>query len=127
VNADHGVLAVAPSGAGAAASSTTRRAGPVIVMCYPYAGAGRLGSLLSQRQELACTSGTGLLPLCDQAALTWQQAERRLGPASALALASIRAFTGTVITTLLAREGTPRWCEITTASPASAETFLRVY
>jgi protein-tyrosine sulfotransferase len=99
---------------------------PVVVLTYANAGAGRLHSLLARNPGLACTSGTGLLPLCERALRTWQQVEERDVP-SALALASVRALAGTVITLILAREGRPRWCEIASAPPACAEAFLRVY
>lgn len=104
-----------------------RRDGPVVVLTYAFAGADRLGSLLAEHPELACTSGTGLIPLCDQALFTWRQAEGRDGPSSALALSSVRALAGSVIVPLLARSGKKRWCEIATAPPACAESFLRVY
>lgn len=102
-------------------------ADPVVVLTYAQAGEQRLRSLLAGFPELACTIGTGMLPLCEQAALTWQRTEGRDGPPSALALASIRALAGGIITVLLAHEGKPRWCEIATAPPACAETFLHVY
>lgn len=100
---------------------------PIVVLTYAYAGADLLGSLLAANPELALTSGTGVLPLCEQAAITWRRAEGRDGPPSALALTSMRALTGSVITLLLAREGKPRWCEIATAQPGYAESFLRAY
>jgi hypothetical protein len=110
-------------------SSVTRRC-PVIVLTYAYAGAPELRALLGEHPGLVCTSGTGLLPLCEQAALTWSQADGRggfPGSPSALAAASIRALTGSIAASLLAREGKARWCEIATAPAAYAETFLRVY
>jgi sulfotransferase family protein len=121
-----GPLAAVPRPAG----NGQRHRGPVIVLTYAHAGAGRLRSLLGEHPDLACTSGTGLLPLCEQASLTWQQAEGRAeaaAPPSALALASIRALTGTIITSVLAREGKTRWCEIATAPAACAQTFLDIY
>ena len=39
---------------------------PVVVLAYAYSGAGRIQRLLSGSDLLACTSGTGLLPLCAQ-------------------------------------------------------------
>ena len=101
--------------------------GPVIVLGYGHSGVGFLGGLLSSYRELACTSGTGLLPLCEAAAATWRQIENRAGPLSPLALASIRALTGSLITTALAGTGKVRWCEIAFAHPRCAETFLEVY
>lgn len=104
-----------------------RRTDPIVVLTYACAGADLMRLLLAGCPELACTSGSGLLPLCEQAALTWQRAEGHDGPPSALALKSIRALTGSMISLLLAREGKRRWCEIATAQPAYAETFLRAY
>jgi hypothetical protein len=98
------------------------------VLGYPYCGAGRLQRVLSRHDALACTSGTGLLPLCEVAADTWRQAENRDGPSlSSLAAASIRAMTSSIITTILAGSGKKRWCEIAFADPGSAEIFLEVY
>jgi hypothetical protein len=104
------------------------RGAPVIVLTYPYGGAGRLNTLLARYPDVACTSGTGILPLCEQAAAAWRGADGRdAGPLPRLAAVSIRALAGTIITTLLAREGRRRWCEIATAQPSTAETFLRLY
>jgi hypothetical protein len=100
----------------------------VIVLTYPFGGAWRLRALLERHPELACTSGTGILPLCDYAAAAWRSADGRDGGSlSPLAASSIRALTGSIITTVLARHGKRRWCEIATAAPATAETFLRLY
>jgi protein-tyrosine sulfotransferase len=123
-------VALAGPAAAAMAPVAPPRRGPVIVLSYVYAGVQQLQSLLGEHPQLVCTTGTGLLPLCAQAALTWQQAEGRAadpGPPSALARASIRALTGSIAASLLAREGKARWCEIATAPAAYAETFLRVY
>jgi hypothetical protein len=103
-------------------------AGPVVVLTYPHSGSELLRSLLADHPELACTTGTGLVPLCEEAALTWRQAEGRDNPVpSSLATASIRAFANGVITTILAATGKRRWCEIATAPAASAETFARLF
>ena len=40
----------------------------LIVLTYQHAGAERLRSLLTRDPDLACTYGTGILPLCDAAA-----------------------------------------------------------
>ena len=108
-------------------ASTARRTDPIVVLTYACAGADVMRSLLAGSPELACTSGTGLLPLCEQTALTWQRAEGQHGPPSALALKSIRALAGSMISLLLAREGKRRWCEFATARPSYAQTFLRAY
>jgi hypothetical protein len=101
---------------------------PVIVLAPAYFGASTLHLLLEGHPDLACTSGTGLLPLCEQAMATWRNADGRpAGPPSALASAATRALAAGVITAILARAGKPRWCEVAAASPQTAETFLRLY
>jgi len=49
----------------------------VIVLAPAYSGAGTLRSLLEGHPDLACTAGTGLLPLCEQALATWRSADGR--------------------------------------------------
>jgi protein-tyrosine sulfotransferase len=101
---------------------------PVIVLAPAYAGAGALRSLLAVHPDLACTAGTGLLPLCEQAMSTWRNADgRRGGAPSSLASAATRALAASFITSILAREGKSRWCEVAAASPEAARTFLRLY
>jgi Sulfotransferase family len=101
---------------------------PVIVLASAYCGAGRLSSLLAGHPDLACTSGTGVLPLCEQAMATWRKVDDQAGrPPSLLAVAATRALAASIITSLLAREGKPRWCEVAAASSQAAETFLRIY
>jgi hypothetical protein len=101
---------------------------PVIVLAAPYSGVGWLRSLLERDPELACTSGTGILPLCEQAMAAWRNAD---GPAagspSALAVTATRALASTIITSLLAREGKWRWCEFSVANAQAAESFLHLY
>jgi hypothetical protein len=100
----------------------------VVVLTYGHAGAHRLQVLLADQPELACTSGTGLLATCEQAATAWRQAERRPArPLSGLATASIRALASGMIATITARAGRPRWCETAAATPAAADTFLRLF
>jgi Sulfotransferase family len=102
--------------------------GPVIVLASPYCGATGLRALLARQPDLACTSGTGLLPLCEQAMATWRNAEGRARrPSSRLAVTATRALAGTIITSVLAREGKRRWCEVAAANPPAAETFLGLY
>ena len=101
---------------------------PVIVLASPYGGAAALRALLARHPDLACTSGTGLLPLCEQAMTTWRNADGRAGgPPSRLAVTATRALAGTIITSVLARAGKRRWCEVAAANPPAAETFLRLY
>lgn len=101
--------------------------GPVVVLAYAYSGAVRIQRLLSDTGVLACTAGTGLLPACDQAAAAWRQVDRRDGPLSSLAIASIRALAGGMISVILAGAGRPRWCEIAFSPPSAAETFAQLY
>jgi hypothetical protein len=115
---------------GPAGPDGAARGAPVIVLAYPHSGGGLLASLLSASGDLACTSGTGLLPLCDQAAAVWRRAEGgddRAGKISALASASVRALVAAVATHILASAGRDRWCEVAAVSPGPAETFLALY
>jgi Sulfotransferase family len=110
------------------AAGTTAGGAPVIVLTYAHSGAGLLRSLLARHPDLACTSGTGVLPLCQQAATAWRRTDGLAdGPLPALAAASIRNLAGTIITAVLAAEGKRRWCEIAAAEPAAAETFLQLF
>jgi hypothetical protein len=101
--------------------------GPVIILGYQYCGAGHVQTMLSAVGSFACTSGTGLLPLCESAALAWRQVEGGGLPLSALARASIRALTDALITTVLAGSGGSRWCEVAFAHPECADIFRQVY
>ena len=78
-------------------------------------------------RSLACTSGTGLIPLCHAALATWQQADDRSGPPSALAIKSVRALAGAMMVAIQARTGAVRWCETALAQPAAADSFLQVF
>jgi hypothetical protein len=112
------------------AASRPAQAAPVIILGYPHSGAARLLSLLSDSTTLACTSGTGLLPLVDLAAAVWRRTEERdagSGQISALAAASIRAMIGALLTQILASAGRDRWCEFAVASEEAAGTFLSLY
>lgn len=110
----------APSGAAGPA-----RDGPIIVLSYPHAGVGLLRDALAAHPGLACTAGTGVLPLCQSALATWQAIEDRNAP-SALAVRSVRALLAEMVTVALARIGGTRWCEIAFAPPEAAETFLLI-
>lgn len=100
--------------------------GPVIVLTYAHAGAEELQQVLSVSKSLACTSGTGLLPLCQAAIATWQQAEGRDTPSS-LAVKSARTLLSTITAVIQAREGAARLCETALASPTAAAAFARVF
>jgi hypothetical protein len=115
-----------PGGPAARAGQPSRA--PVIVLAPGYFGASTLRSLLASHPDLACTAGTGLLPLCEQAMATWRNTDARPpGPPSPLACAATRALAASVITSILAREGKPRWCEIAAPNPQAAGTFLHLY
>jgi protein-tyrosine sulfotransferase len=68
---------------------------PVVVLAGPDSGGPRLLSLLSASGELACTSGTGVLPLCGQAAEVWQRWCECAVPARAAAETFLGLFPGT--------------------------------
>jgi hypothetical protein len=126
--ADHGTLACRDQPALAAGSADPASHAHVVVLATAYSGAGNVLSLLGRLPDLACTSGTGLLPLCEQAAAVWRNADGRPdGPLSRLAVASTRALADNIITALLVREGKRRWCEVCSAMPQAAETFARLY
>lgn len=109
------------------AANTVRNA-PVIVMGYAGSGADRLRSVLSAFPELACTQGTGIVPLCHQAVTTWQAVDGRGGEGiSPLAATSARSLCSGLVGMILARKGGSRWCEFANASPAAARTFARLY
>jgi hypothetical protein len=99
----------------------------IIVLAYPQSGADRLWSLLDGHPALACTAGTELIPLCDQAARTWRTAEAAGSTLSTLAAASVRAMAGSLITVIKSRAARERWCEISTAPAQSVRTFLQLY
>jgi hypothetical protein len=114
--------------AGSAAFADPASSAPVIVLAPAYSGASTLRSLLAGHPDLACTSGTSLLPLCEQAMATWRKADSRpSGQPSALAYAATRALASSIITSILVREGKRRWAEIAAPSPRAAGTFLRLY
>ena len=96
------------------------------MVTFSHSGAAALQSALVGLPGLACTSGTGVLPLCAQAAATWQQVEQNTVGPSTIAAASVRAMAATMITCILAEVGGNRWCETITA-PASAATFARLF
>lgn len=103
---------------------------PVVVLASPDSGGQRLLSLLSASGELACTSGTGVLPLCDQAAQVWRSVENggpRAGRLSALAARSIRASVAPLIMSIVASSGAQRWCECAVPAREAAEAFLGLF
>jgi protein-tyrosine sulfotransferase len=101
---------------------------PVIVLTGAYFGVGQLRSLLQSHPDLACTSGTGILPMCQQAMAAWRSADGGAARSpSELAVTATRTLASSIITALLAREGKLRWCEFSVANTQAAETFLHLY
>jgi hypothetical protein len=101
---------------------------PVIVLTYGYAGGRRLQQILEREPGMACTAGTGILGACRQAAEAWRYAEGSDdGPMSALAVTSIRQLVTGMLTIIMARTGSRRWCETVAAEPGAADTFLSVF
>lgn len=101
---------------------------PVIILGYPHGGTERLRAILAQHSELACTAGTGIVPLAEQVIATWRSVDlRAAGPPSPLAISSARTLTTSLITAILARTGGRRWCETAFTPPGVAATFLGLY
>lgn len=126
----------APGATGARFSRERERLGPadlagrapVIVLASPYSGAGQLRFLLNGHPDLACTSGSGILPLCEQAMAAWRYvAGQAAGSLVPPGITTTRALVTSIITALLLREGKWRWCEIAAANVQSAETFVHLY
>jgi hypothetical protein len=104
------------------------RNGPVVVLSYAYADADRVQNALAVDAGLACTQGTGIIALCAAAAETWRRIEGRASTAmSPLAVAAVRRMVNAQVTAMLAGYGRKRWCELATASPGAAETFLQLF
>jgi hypothetical protein len=108
-------------------ASQRSRSGPVIILTYAHAGAEQLSGSLAQSAPLACTTSTGILPLCDMAAAVWRKIENRGTAPSALAVKSIRALATTMMATIQSADGSHRWCETALTAPAAAGTFLQIF
>lgn len=100
---------------------------PLVILTYAHAGAELLTHRLSASRSLACTAGTGVLPLCHDALSAWRRAEGRDGPASPLAVKSVRALVTSMITVIQASGGGSRWCETAFTGDAVAQSFLQVF
>lgn len=101
---------------------------PIVVLTYGHAGGGRLRQLLATDDSLTTTAGTALLGVCEQAAMMWRQTEGRPeSRLSSLGAASVRSMAMALISSMLARTGQRRWCEIAAAEPAAAQTFLGLF
>src|SRR5262245_42264869 len=113
-------------GRGASNADRSAARGPVIVHSYAHGGDESLRRVLGASRSLACTDGTGLLPLCQSAISTWNSVENRGQAPSALALKSVRSMVNTMATVIQCGSGATRWCETSFAGRAAAETFLQV-
>jgi hypothetical protein len=101
--------------------------GMIIILTYPHAGDQQLRDVLSANQSVTCTCSTGLLPLCHSAMTTWQNVEARNSAPSQLAIKSVRSLVGTMLAVIRSAAGATRYCETAYATPAVAESFLRVF
>jgi sulfotransferase family protein len=102
--------------------------GPVIVLTYAYAGGLQVQEILGREHGMTCTTGTGILAACLQAARAWSKVEERQDvPLSRLAAASVRSMASAMLTTMAARTGRARWCEVATPEPEAAELFLSLF
>lgn len=101
---------------------------PVIILSYAHSGAELVQHALADGTSLACTVGTGILPMCEAAALSWARIDNRQDAGmSRLAASSIRALASTQLTAILAASGMRRWCELATTGPGAAQAFLQVF
>jgi hypothetical protein len=101
---------------------------PVVVLSYAYSGARHVQEALAADTELACTVASGVIPLCEVAAETWQRVEGRSTQAlSRLAVSTIRGIVSAQVTVMLGFSGKSRWCELATATPSAVESFLQVF
>jgi Sulfotransferase family len=104
------------------------RTGPVIVLACAYAGAARVVEALAADPAVAATTSTGIIPLCGQAARTWQRLDGSAGPPlSQLAASTLRALITAQVTMILAEAGKTRWCELAIGATSAAPSFLQVF
>ena len=117
-----------PNGTDPTRATPGESTAPVIVLSYPYSGAHLVQRILTHHSDLAPTAGTGIVPMCEAVAAIWTRIDGRPGTAlSRLAVTSIRALVTTQLTIILASAGKRRWCELATAGPSAAQTFLRIF
>jgi hypothetical protein len=101
---------------------------PVILVSSAHSGGRRLQQILGCKADMAYTTATGIITLCQTADTTWRRVEGGVeGATSTLAGKAIRTHALVLVSTILARSGKKRWCELITAPPASADTFLRLF
>lgn len=97
------------------------------MLSYAYSGAPRAQEVLAGDTGLACTTGTGIIPLCFAAAESWQRVEGRQGRVmSQLAAATVRNLISAQVTMILAGSGKKRWCELAMADQNAVQRFLQV-
>jgi hypothetical protein len=114
--------------AGGYASESGSGDGPVILLSYAHSGARRVQKLLAQGTGLACTAGTGIIPLCASAAETFRRIEGHdRATMSQPAVAYVRGLIVAQVTLILARAGQKRWCELATSAPSAVQPFLQVF
>ncbi len=83
--------------------------------------------VLAEGTDLACTTGSGILPQCESAAMAWARIDGRPGNGmSQLAVTSIRALVRTQLNAILVATGKRRWCDVVTATTSAAQTFLQI-
>ena len=100
------------------------RTGPVIMLSYAYSGAEHVQRALAAGTELACTSGTGIIPQCGLAAEAWRRIEDNDPGAM---VSTVRGLVTAQVTAILASAGKSRWCELSIASPAVTQPFLQIF
>jgi protein-tyrosine sulfotransferase len=100
---------------------------PIIILATPYVGAEMVSDHLSTISSVACTSRTGVVPMCEVLSLTWQRVERRGPGLSQLAVSSIRNLADVMIGVVLAESGGQRWCEAAICGAGPARTFLKIF
>jgi hypothetical protein len=109
-------------------ASPGTRTGPIIVLACAYAGAAGVVEALAADPALAATTGTGIIPLCGQAARTWRRLDGRADPPlSQLAASTLRALITAQVTMILAEAGKTRWCELAVGATSAASSFLQVF
>jgi Sulfotransferase family len=124
-----GSAAARPQTADHLSATAGRPTAPVVILSYPYSGAGLVQQALADGTDLACTTATGILPLCEVAAASWAKIDDRPGQAmSRLAISSIRGMVSAQLAMILAATaGKRRWCELASSVADAAETFLQIF
>lgn len=100
---------------------------PVLILSFAHSGAEHLQQLLARDRSLACTAGSGIIPMCATVLAIWQRVDRRPGRASGLAASSTRTLINAQIVMILARNGASRWCELATSPAEAAESFVELF